>query len=120
MTHFWHVLIMLLLFLNVSCHFSIKYHSQFLKIHEKDKLKLITFNSRLIPAFWLDSFRNDTNMKIAHTNQCYVNEPFSLEYTSALNLCQRQRLSRIFMKFYMKISEFKLFQKHFSDSKYLS
>ena len=61
-------------------------YSQFLKIHEKDKLKLITFNSRLIPAFWLDSFRNDTDMKIAHTNQCYVNEPFSLKYTSALNL----------------------------------
>ena len=101
MTYFWHVLIMLL-FLNVSCHVSIKYHSQFLKIHEKDKLQLIMFNSRLIPAFWLDSLRNDTNMKIGHTNQCYVNEPFSLEYTSALNLCQRQYFSWTFMKFYMK------------------
>ena len=116
MTHFWHVLIMLL-FLNVSCHVSIKYHSQFLKIHEKDKLQLIMFNSRLIPAFWLDSFRNDTNMKIGHTNQCYVNEPFSLEYTSALNLCQRQCLNRTFMKLYIKKSEFKLFQKLFSDFK---
>ena len=37
MTHFWHVLIMLL-FLNVSCHVSIKYPSQFLKIYENDKL----------------------------------------------------------------------------------
>ena len=69
-----------------------KYHSQFLKIHEKDKLQIIMFNSRLIPAFWLDSFRNDTNMKIAHTNQCYVNEPFSIEYTSALNLTHVEQL----------------------------
>ena len=61
---------------NVSYHFSIKYHSQILKIHEKDKLQLILFNSRLILARWLDSFRNDTNMKIAHTNQCHVNKPF--------------------------------------------
>ena len=60
------------------------------------------FNSRLIPAFWHNSFRNDTNMKIAHSNQCYVNEPFSLKYTSALNLCQRQCLSRIFMKLNME------------------
>ena len=37
------------------------------------KLQHIIFNSRLIPAFWLNSFRNDTNMKIAHSN-----EPFSL------------------------------------------
>ena len=57
MTHFWHVLIMLLLFLN---HFSIKCHPQCLKIHKKDKLQLIMFNSRLIPAFWLASLRNDT------------------------------------------------------------
>ena len=120
MTHFWHVLIMLLLFSNVSSNLSIKCHPQCLKIHKKDKLHLIMFNSRPIPAFWLDSFRNDTSMKIAHSNYCYVNQPFSLEYTSALNLCQRQYFSRTFMKFYMKKSVFMFFQKLFSDFKYLS
>ena len=66
---------------------------------------------------WGRTFRNKTNLKIAHSNRCYVNEPF---YTLALNLCQRQCLSRIFIKLYMKKSEFKLFHKPFSDFKYLS
>ena len=51
-----------------------------LKIYKIAELQHIIFNSRLIPAFWLNSFKNDTNMKIPHSHQSFLNEPFSSSF----------------------------------------